>query len=165
MCHSPISTRSTSLDSTASIPEVASTPTLLFRVGEDLYGSQVAQAQEVIPLRPMTRIPGAPSFVRGLINMRGTIITVLDLAVRLDQARLPSEDGSILLVRHRGGDRVVGIVVDEVMDVRALSIDEGDSDRSMAGARSAITLGVAMLDDAAVVVLDLDVLISQVLHS
>ena len=153
------------MDSTASIPEVVATPTLLFRVGEDLYGSQVAQAQEVIPLRRMTRIPGAPSFVRGLINMRGTIITVLDLAVRLDQARPPSEDGSILLVRHRGGDRVVGIVVDEVLDVRALSIDEGDSDRSMSGARSAITRGVAMLDDAAVVVLDLDVLISQVLHS
>jgi purine-binding chemotaxis protein CheW len=113
----------------------------------------------------MTRIPGAPAFVRGLINMRGTIITVLDLAVRLDQACPPSEDGSILLVRHRGGDRVVGIVVDEVLDVRALSIDEGDSDRSISGARSAITRGVAMLDDAAVVVLDLDVLISQVLHS
>ena len=153
------------MDSTASIPDVAATPTLLFRVGTDLYGSQITQAQEVIPLRQMTRIPGAPAFVRGLINMRGTIITVLDLAVRLDQARAPSEDGSILLVRHRGGDRVVGIVVDEVMDVRALTSDAGESDRSMAGARSAITRGVAMLDDVAVVVLDLDVLISQVLHS
>jgi purine-binding chemotaxis protein CheW len=138
---------------------------LLFRVGADLYGSQIAHAQEVIPLRPMTRIPGAPAFVRGLINMRGTIITVLDLGVRLDQARQQSEEGSILLVRHRGGDRVVGIVVDEVMDLRALSIDEGDGDGSTVGAHSAITRGVATLDDTAVVVLDLDVLISQVLHS
>ena len=113
----------------------------------------------------MTRIPGAPAFVRGLINMRGTIITVLDLGVRLDQTRPQSEEGSILLVRHRGGDRVVGIVVDEVMDVRALSIDEGDGDGPTAGARSAITRGVATLEDAAVIVLDLDVLISQVLHS
>jgi purine-binding chemotaxis protein CheW len=112
----------------------------------------------------MTRIPGAPAFVRGLINMRGTIITVLDLAVRFNHARTPSDAGSILLVRHRGGDRVVGIVVDEVMDVRALSIDAVDGDGST-GARSAITRGVATVDDAAVVVLDLDVLISQVLHS
>jgi len=141
------------------------TPTLLFRVGTDLYGSEIVDAQEVIPLRPTTRIPGAPKFVRGLINMRGTIITVLDLGVRLDLMRPPSEDGSILLVRHRGGDRVVGIVVDEVMDVRSISIDEGSGDGSSADARSAIMRGVATVDDATVVVLDLDVLISQILHS
>jgi purine-binding chemotaxis protein CheW len=140
-------------------------PTLLFRVGTDLYGSEIVDAQEVIPLRPMTRIPGAPRFVRGLINMRGTIITVLDLGVRLDLMRPLSEDGSILLVRHRGGDRIVGIVVDEVMDVRSLSIDEGSGDGSTADARSAIMRGVATVDDATVVVLDLDVLISQILHS
>jgi len=150
------------LDFTASIPDLLASPTLLFRVGTDLYGSEVTDAQEVIPLRPTTRIPGAPAFVRGLINMRGTIITVLDLALRLDATRAPTLDGSILLVRHRGGDRMVGIIVDEVLDVRSLSID-GDS--TAGGALSAITRGVATVDDAAVVILDLDVLISQVLHS
>lgn len=150
------------MDFTASIPDLLASPTLLFRVGTDLYGSEVTDAQEVIPLRPTTRIPGAPAFVRGLINMRGTIITVLDLALRLDATRAPTLDGSILLVRHRGGDRMVGIIVDEVLDVRSLSID-GDS--TAGGARSAITRGVATVDDAAVVILDLDVLISQVLHS
>jgi purine-binding chemotaxis protein CheW len=150
------------LDFTASIPDLLASPTLLFRVGTDLYGSEVTDAQEVIPLRPTTRIPGAPPFVRGLINMRGTIITVLDLAVRLDATRAPTRDGSILLVRHRGGDRRVGIIVDEVIDVRSLTID-GDS--TAGGARSSITRGVATVDDATVVILDLDVLISQVLHS
>jgi purine-binding chemotaxis protein CheW len=163
MSRSPISTRSTSLDSTASIPDVLTTPTLLFRVGADVYGSTVTDAQEVIPLRPMTRIPGAPPFVRGLINMRGTIITVLDLGVRLDPTRPPSSDGSILLVRQQAADRVVGIVVDEVMDVRAIAIDESHAPAS--GARSAITRGMAMLDGTTVVVLDLDTLISQVLLS
>lgn len=132
-------------------------------MGTDVYGSEVSDAQEVIPLRPMTRVPGAPPFVRGLINMRGTIITVLDLAVRLDATRGPTQDGSILLVRHRGGDRIVGIVVDEVLDVRLLTIDLGDAESG--GARSAITRGVGTVDDATVVILDLDVLISQVLHS
>jgi purine-binding chemotaxis protein CheW len=150
------------LDFTASIPDLLASPTLLFRVGTDLYGSEVTDAQEVIPLRPTTRIPGAPAFVRGLINMRGTIITVLDLAVRLDGTRAPTPDGSILLVRHRGGDRMVGIIVDEVLDVRSLSID---ADSTAGGARSAIARGVATVDDATVVILDLDVLISQVLHS
>ena len=151
------------MDFTASIPDLLASPTLLFRVGADAYGSEVTDAQEVIPLRPMTRVPGAPAFVRGLINMRGTIVTVIDLAVRLDATRGPTSDGSILLVRHRGGDRVVGIVVDEVLDVRSLTIDT--SDAASGGTRSPITRGVAMVDDATVVILDLDVLISQVLHS
>ena len=150
------------MDFTASIPDLLARPTLLFRVGTDLYGSEVSDAQEVIPLRRVTRIPGVPAFVRGLINIRGIIVTVLDLAMRLDATREPAREGSILLVRHRGGDRIVGIIVDEVIDVRALAIDvEGTA----GGARSAITRGVASVDDATVVILDLDVLISQVLHS
>ena len=107
----------------------------------------------------MTRVPGAPSYVRGLINMRGTIVTVLDLALRLDPSSAPIVDGSILLLRHR--DRLVGIVVEEVVDLRALEIDEGD-----AGQRGGtIVRGMATLDDAPVVVLDLDALIKQVLLS
>src|SRR4051812_38080419 len=88
-----IPTRWISLDSTASIPDITLTPMLLFRVGRDLYGSRVVDAQEAIPLRQATRVPGASSFVRGLINLRGTITTVLDLGVRLDPSRAPVEDG------------------------------------------------------------------------
>jgi len=106
----------------------------------------------------MTRVPGAPAYVRGLINMRGTIVTVLDLGMRLDPSSVPIADGgSILLLRYR--DRMVGIVVEEVVDLRALEIEDGD-----AGSGS-IVRGMATLDDATVVVLDLDALIKQVLHS
>jgi purine-binding chemotaxis protein CheW len=135
-------------------------PTLLFRVGQDLYGSKVTNAQEAIPLRETTRVPGAPSYVRGLINLRGTIVTVVDLGARLDATRAVADDGSILLVRQNGGDRIVGVVVDEVLDVRSLAIDE-----SAAGTRGGMTRGLAMIDDTTVVILDLDALISQVLLS
>jgi purine-binding chemotaxis protein CheW len=107
----------------------------------------------------MTRVPGAPAYVRGLINMRGTIVTVLDLAVRLDPTSLPPADGSILLLRYR--DRLVGVVVEEVLDLRALEIDAGDAAQRCA----TIVRGMATLDDAPVVVLDLDALIKQVLLS
>ncbi len=135
-------------------------PTLLFRVGATVYGCDLTAAQEIIPLRRMTRLPGAPAHVRGLINMRGTIITVLDLGVRLDASRAPIADGSILLVRYR--ERLVGMVVDEVVDVRELAIDERDD---MSRSRGPIVRGVATLDEAAVVILDVDALISQVLLS
>ena len=137
-------------------------PTLVFRVGQDLYGSKVTTAQEAIPFRTATRVPGAPRFVRGLINVRGTIVTVIDLGVRLDETRPMADDGSILLVRQTGGDRMVGVVVDEVLDVRSLAIDES---AAPAGARGWMTRGLAMIDDTTVVILDLEALISKVLLS
>jgi purine-binding chemotaxis protein CheW len=133
------------------------TPTLLFRVGASTYGCDISLTQEIIPLRPATRLPGAPAFVRGLINIRGSIITVLDLGVRLDPTRAPMADGSIMLVRR--GERLVGVVVDEVLDVRVLDVECGE------GAGAAITRGVATADGEAVIVLDLEALIGQVLLS
>ena len=150
------------MDSTAQTPDVSTIPTLLFRVGQDLYGSKVTTAQEAIPFRTATRVPGAPRFVRGLINVRGTIVTVIDLGVRLDETRPMADDGSILLVRQTGGDRMVGVVVDEVLDVRSLAIDES---AAPAGARGGMTRGLAMIDDTTVVILDLEALISKVLLS
>jgi len=147
------------LASTASIPESILSPTLLFRVGGATYGCDIDAAQEIIPLRPMTRVPGAPAYVRGLINMRGTIVTVLDLGIRLDPTSAPITDGSIVMLRYK--DRLVGVVVEEVVDMRSLEIDEGDA----APGGGNIVRGMATLDAATVVVLDLDALIKQVLLS
>lgn len=147
------------MDSTTSTPDQVTSPTLLFRAGGHLYGCDIGDTQEIIPLRAMTRLPGAPRFVRGLINMRGTIVTVLDLAMRLDASREPTVEGSIVLVRHRSveRERLVGIVVDEVSDVRVLDNVEASAERN------GVVKGMAAVDDGAVVVLDLDALIEQVL--
>lgn len=147
--------------STASISEATLAPTLLFRVGGATYGCDIEPTQEIIPLRRMTRVPGAPAYVRGLINMRGTIVTVLDLGMRLDPSSAPIVEGSILLLRHR--DRLVGVVVEEVIDLRTLEIEDGDA--AQRGGGGTIVRGMATLDDAPVVVLDLDALIKQVLLS
>ena len=106
-------------------------------MGANLYGCDISAAQEIIPLRRITRLPGAPPFVRGLINMRGTIVTVLDLGMRLDPSRAPITDGSILLVRHR--ERLVGLIVEEVADVRALDVEPREE---------GIVRGVATVGDA-----------------
>jgi purine-binding chemotaxis protein CheW len=139
---------------------VTASPTLLFRVGGATYGCGISNAQEIIPLRPMTRVPGAPPYVRGLINMRGTIVTVLDLGVRLDPSRPQTTDGSILLLRYR--DRLVGLVVEQVMDLRAMDFDEGGD---VGERESPIVRAMTTMGDEPVVVLDLDVLIKQVLLS
>ncbi len=157
------------MDSTASTLEAPTSPTLLFRVGGMAYGCDIAGAQEIIPPRHITRLPGAPACVRGLINLRGTIVTVIDLGVRLDPTRAPTPDAPILLVRH--GERLIGIAVEEVSDVRSVHIDEGADaaagadDASAWGSRGTLMRGVATTDDGTAVVLDLDRLITQVLQS
>jgi len=105
----------------------------------------------------MTRLPGAPTYVRGLINLRGTIVTVLDLGLRLDATRPPTIDGSILLVRI--GEHVAGLVVSEVVDVRAIAVDD-----TTPNANEGITRGLATVDGTPVLVLDLEALLTQVLR-
>ena len=145
--------------STETLPESRATArTLLFRVAEKVYGCDIDAVREIIPYRRATRLPGAPSFVQGLINLRGTIVTVLDLGTRIDPARPVVRDGSIILATH--GARVVGIAVDEVMDVQAISEEQVEHH---GGARDALIRGLGHLEDGVVVLIDIHTLVMQVL--
>ena len=136
----------------------AAARTLLFRVAGKVYGCDIEAVREIIPYRRATRLPGAPSFVQGLINLRGTIVTVLDLGTRLDPTRPAVRDGSIILATH--GTRVVGVAVDEVMDVQAI---EEEHVESHGGARDALIRGLGHLEDGVVVLVDIHTLVTQVL--
>jgi purine-binding chemotaxis protein CheW len=152
------------LDSIAPTLEELATPTLLFRVGGVTYGCDVTHLQEIIPLRKMTRLPGAPACVRGLINMRGTIMTVLDLGVRLDPACPAVTNGSIVVLGMR--ERLVGILVEEVTDMRSIASSDDAivaTEGSPWGSPGSVVQGVATIDETAVVMLDLEALVTQVL--
>jgi len=120
-----------------------------------VYGVDSTQIQEIIPFHRVTRLPGAPPFVRGLINVRGTIVTVLDLGVRLDASCAPVADGSVLLARYR--DRMVGLAVDEVLDVRGVVVEDAPD--------GGVVRGLSTVDARAVVILDLDAMMHRVLLS
>jgi purine-binding chemotaxis protein CheW len=137
--------------------------TLLFRVGERVFGCDIEAVREIIPYRRATRLPGAPAYVQGLINLRGTIVTMLDLGRRLDAERPPVRDGSIILVEH--GTRAVGVAVDEVMDVRFIT-EEPIATSTGRGAEDAprgLVRGLGHLDDGVVVLMDIHALVTQVL--
>ncbi|HKH90372.1 MAG TPA: chemotaxis protein CheW [Gemmatimonadaceae bacterium] len=136
----------------------AATRTLLFRVAGKVYGCDIDAVREIVPYRRATRLPGAPSFVQGLINLRGTIVTVLDLGTRLDPARPPMREGSIILATH--GTHVVGVAVDEVMDVQGISEEHVESH---GGARDALIRGLGHLESDVVVLVDIHTLVTQVL--
>ncbi len=143
------------------LESLAAARTLLFRVGGGVYGCDIDAVREIIQYRRATRLPGAPSYVQGLVNLRGTIVTVIDLGKRLDESRPMLREGSIILAEH--GSRVVGVVVDEVMDVQAVAeegLEAGGGDDALP---AGLVRGLGHREDGVVVLLDIHALVTQVL--
>jgi purine-binding chemotaxis protein CheW len=144
------------------LESLAAARTLLFRVAERVYGCDIDAVREIIPYRRATRLPGAPAYVQGLVNLRGTIVTVLDLGMRIDPTRAPVREGSIILAEH--GARVVGVAVDEVMDVQAIA--EEPVEAAVGDTRGGLVRGLGHLgdgEDGVVVLVDIHALVTQVL--
>ena len=143
------------------LEQLAAARTLLFRVAGDVYGCDIDTVREIIPYRRATRLPGAPPHVQGLINLRGTIVTVLDLGARLDPTRPPMRDagGSIILAEH--GTRVVGVAVEEVMDVQAIAEEQVEA--ANGNSAGGLVRGLGHLEDGVVVLIDIHMLVTQVL--
>jgi purine-binding chemotaxis protein CheW len=137
---------------------------LLFRLAGRIYGCSLSSIREIIPYRPATRLPGAPPYVSGLINLRGTIVTVVNMGRRLGVSEETRSDGSIILVEH--GSKCMGFEVDEVMDVQAMETDRMESPGDVVpGGENirGIVRGMGHLDDAVVIVLDVSALVGQIL--
>ncbi|WP_439816761.1 chemotaxis protein CheW [Zavarzinia sp. CC-PAN008] len=95
-------------------------------VDTDVFAIPVAQVQEILDLRPMSRLPHAPSYVRGLIDVRGTSVPVIDLRARLGLAPAEATAATrILVLQVPAGERVLvlGLIADSVFEVTAL--DDG----------------------------------------
>ena len=133
---------------------------LLFGVGGRVYGCEIGAVREIIPFRRTTRLPGAPNYVCGLINLRGSIVTVLDLGLRLGAAPVDRTAGSIILVELAA--KCVGVGVDEVRDVQPLPADQVEP-ASGDQARAGVVRGIGHLDDEIVILLDMQAIVRQVL--
>ena len=114
---------------------------LLFRSAGQLFGVDAEVAREILPVQPATRIPGAPAAIRGLVNVRGLLVTLVDAAVALGLAATPSpEVGSVLLLDH--ASHRVGLVVDEVLDLVVLDDADLDDGGALPGVRSDLVRAV-----------------------
>lgn len=129
-----------------------------------MYGVELGTVREIITARRPTRLPGAGPYVSGLVNVRGTIVTVLDLAARLagadERAAASRGGGSIVLIEH--GAKVVGVAVDEVLDVRRVAELELETEAEALVPGGAVR-AVGRLDGEVVALLDIHDIIAQVL--
>jgi purine-binding chemotaxis protein CheW len=107
--------------------DAGETEVLLFQLGAEQYAIELGLLQSVHPLRGITEVPGAPSPVVGILNVRGEVVTILDLAAAFGTKTSTQNGGEarVLLVDAPAGGRV-GLLVDDVLGVRRLAFAELD---------------------------------------
>lgn len=141
---------------------------VIFRVGAELFGVPIAVVQEIIRIPSITRIPQAPDFVEGVINLRGRIITVMDLNKRLGREPLNTYAETESLVGRKGrilvvelGSRLIGVIVDEVAEVLKFptTLIEPAS-TIIAGLGEHYVGGVGKLDDRLFILMDIQKLLT-----
>ncbi len=93
---------------------------LAFTLGSEEYGIDILRVQEIRGYEPVTRIANAPAFIKGVVNLRGTIIPVVDMRIKLNLGSPTYDQFTVVIILNIEG-RVVGMVVDSVSDVTTLS--------------------------------------------
>lgn len=100
---------------------------LTFNLGEEFYGIDVAKVKEVLELVPITRVPKTPEFMRGVINLRGSVVPVLDMRLKFEMEEAPITVDTCIIVLEVGknGDQInLGVIADSVQEVIELKADQ-----------------------------------------
>ncbi len=133
---------------------------LTFRLGDENYGVDILRVQEIRGWEPVTRIPNAPGYVKGVLNLRGAIVPVFDLRQRLGMAfRDYSKETVVMVLRLDAdeGEKSVGVVVDSVSDVMRVTAEEiGKAPDFGARLNTDFITGVATPGDRMIMLLDID---------
>ena len=144
--------RSTSADTTGG-------EYLSFTLGNEHYGVDILKVQEIRGYDAVTRVPDAPDYIKGVINLRGTIVPVIDLRLklRLEEARY---DAFTVMIVLNVEDRVVGIVVDSVSDVIPLNAEQiRPTPEFGAAVDTRFISGIGTQDDRMLILLDIETLL------
>jgi purine-binding chemotaxis protein CheW len=131
---------------------------LTFRIGNENYGLELSQTREIIEYSGITEVPLMPSFLRGVINLRGDVVPVIDLAVRLGRKSIEVQKRTCIIVvelHNNEQNHVLGLLADSVSEVIEMN-DENIEDAPSFGAniRADFIQGIAKRDDEFVVLLD-----------
>ena len=129
---------------------------LVFVLGSEEYAVDILKVQEIRGYDKVTPIPRAPAFLKGLVNLRGTIVPVIDLRVKFGLAD-PRYDATTVMIVLRIGPRVIGVVVDGVSDTLGLAAGDVKPAPSMGALVDTSYLGgLAAKDGRMILLLDIE---------
>jgi purine-binding chemotaxis protein CheW len=134
---------------------------LTFKLGAEHYAIDILKVQEIRGYEAVTRIANAPESVKGVINLRGNIVPIIDMRIRFNLP-LANYDSFTVVIIVNVGTRVVGMVVDGVSDVVSLSSDQIQPGPTMAAIDQSCITGLGTLQDRMLILLDVQALLSDV---
>lgn len=134
---------------------------LVFALGKEEYGIDILKVQEIRGYDAVTSIANAPSFIKGVINLRGNIVPIVDLRVKFNIGN-PSYDQFTVVIILNIAQRTLGIVVDGVSDVMTLSTDQlRNAPEFGAALDTAYILGLGTVDDRMIILVDIEKLMTS----
>lgn len=134
---------------------------LTFRLGAEEYGIDILRVQEIRSYEEPTRIANAPSFIKGVVNLRGVIVPVVDLRIKLGCESVEYNGFTVVIVLNVKG-RVVGAVVDSVSDVLELARDQINPAPEMSTTvDTTFITGIASVGERMLILMDIEALMSS----
>lgn len=141
---------------------VAASPNefLTFTLGEEEYGVDILKVQEIRGYDTVTKIPDAPDFIKGVINLRGTIVPVVDMRIKFKLGRAEYNEFTVMIILNIAR-RVVGMVVDGVSDVMQLQPEQiRPAPEFGAALNTRYITGLGTLDERMLILVDIEKLMS-----
>ena len=132
-----------------------------FRLGDEKYGINVMQVQEVLRITEIAPVPGAPSYVLGIINLRGNVVTVIDTRNRFGLMSKETDDSSRIVIIETE-DHIIGILVDSVAEVVELRASEIETAPNVGNDESSKYIqGVTSIENELLILVDLNKFLSD----
>ena len=134
---------------------------LTFRLGKEEYGIEILKVQEIRGYDSITQIANAPEFIKGVVNLRGIIVPIIDMRIKFRLGNADYDQFTVVIILNVSG-RVMGIVVDGVSDVISLGADQM---RPTPGFGSVIDteyiMGLGTVDERMLILIDIEKLMSS----
>lgn len=154
----------TSMSETDQSEKMAAGPReyLTFRLDQEEYGIDILKVQEIRGYEKPTRIANAPEFIKGVVNLRGTIVPIIDMRLKFNCAKAEYNSFTVVIILNLRS-RIVGIVVDSVSDVMELAPENlkaaPDIDSSI---ENSAVVGLGSVGDRMLILLDIEKLMASV---
>ena len=134
---------------------------LAFTLGQEEYGIDIQKVQELRGYDTVTRIANAPEHLKGVVNLRGIIVPIIDMRIKFKLGKPTYDQFTVVIILNIGG-RIVGMVVDSVSDVTTLTPEQVKPAPEMGTAFSTdYMIGLGTIDERMLILVDIDKLMSS----
>jgi len=129
---------------------------VLFELGKEIYGVDISVVYEIIRMQPITKVPKAPFFVEGVINLRGKVIPIVDMRKRFGLPKVEQNKDNRIMVLESAGQNI-GIIIDAVTEVLRIPSDSIEPPSNIiVSAASDYLLGIAKYNKNMIILLDME---------